>query len=61
MDNKTAPSEGELALQRFNQKLRDQGINLIKREVSDEEQPLVATFVNGKRLPIENKDTKHAK
>jgi hypothetical protein len=61
MDNKTTPSEGELALQRFNQKLRDQGIKLIKREVSDEEQPLVATFVSGKRLPIENKDTKQDK
>jgi len=61
MDDKPTPSESELALQRINQKLRDQGINLIKREISDEEQPLVATFVSGKRLPIENKDTKQDK
>jgi hypothetical protein len=61
MDDKPTPSEGQLAFERFTQKLKNKGYNVVKKEVSDEEQPLVATFVSGKRLPIENKDTKQEK
>jgi len=61
MDDKPPASESQLAFERFTQKLKDKGYNFREKEVSDEEQPLVATFVSGKRLPIENKDTKQDK
>ena len=61
MNDKPPASEGQLAFERFTQKLKDKGYNLREKEVSGEEQPLVATFVSGKRLPIENKDTKQDK
>ena len=61
MDFKPPASEGQLALERFTQRLKDKGFNVREKKVSDEEQPLVATFVSGKRLPIENKDPKQEK